>query len=119
MKIEIRRVSRVVDTYLLSIAGMSPNQMPDAMFRSLGALDENTLFAPGVEDCRKAYQNNWSHWVFNGKPWVPFFGSPHDVHPSNCFRAYNADAEIRANKIPAGTYTRSSNEWRLMQGTLQ
>lgn len=106
-----------IAAYLLAIGGYSPKQLPDAFF-VLAALRETNAFSPSVEECKKAYLNNWNHWTFNSQPWVPFFGSPEVLHPALCFRIYNSDMEISGAKLPAGVYTRSSDEWRLMKSTI-
>ena len=106
-----------IAAYLLSIAGMDPNQTIDKHFKIESF--SSTSLGPTIEECRKSFLNGWKHWVFNGKPWVPFWGIPEDLHPSNCFRAYNVDLEIRGQNLPQGRYTRSSDEWRLMQSSLK
>jgi Zn-dependent protease with chaperone function len=106
-----------IAAYLLSIAGMDPNQTIDLWFKFESV--SSTSLGPTIEECRKSFLNGWKHWVFNGKPWVPFWGIPEDLHPSKCFRAYNVDLEIRGQNLPRGRYTRSSDEWRLMQSSLK
>ncbi len=107
-----------IAAYLLSMADKNPKQLIDLFFRFAGVVDEDSAFAPSAEDCKKGFVNGWQHWVFRGKAWVPFLGSPNDTHPSQCFRAYNVDTEIFKQGIPLGRDTAPSEAWRLMQATL-
>jgi Zn-dependent protease with chaperone function len=107
-----------IAAYILAMAGKSPRQLADSFFRFAAVLDEDSVFSPPIEECRKGFLNNWTHWTFQGKSWVPFFGSPNELHPSHCFRVYNVDMEIAGQKLPSGNPTNSSQEWLLMKGAL-
>lgn len=80
---------------LLALAGFNPNDGIDMMFRM--AAESNVTgnaFSPSMNDCFKGFVNNWTHWTFSQKNFVPFFGDPRNVHPSKCFRIFNIHTEI-------------------------
>jgi hypothetical protein len=111
--------------HLLAIANRVPAAGPESHFALAGRFSDTQAddfaFSPNVSDCRKAYLNNWKDWLFKEKPWVPYFGSFEDSHPSECFRAYDTDMEARLfDSLFAGRKTSpNSPSWHIMQQQLR
>lgn len=113
-----------LSVYLLALAGRHPGAVAETFFVLQAETDdgqtEDDAFAPNLATCRKAYLNSWRDWRFNNKPWVPFFGKTNKIHPSHCFRVFNADQESQpllplfSGTLPAN----SSAQWREIQRQL-
>ncbi len=79
---------------LLALAGFNPAHAVDSLFRLYqDEADIISAFSPSLSDCRKGYLNNWKHWTFAKRDFVPYFGSLDDTHASACFRVFDADTE--------------------------
>jgi len=85
--------------------GLAPTSVIEAEFR-LGEFVHKLRTASGaqslptemnIERCKELYKNEWRDE--NGKYFIVPIGDYVDTHHSSCFRAFNADREIKAHKL--------------------
>jgi hypothetical protein len=114
-----------MSVHLLALVDRVPAAALESFFASAGKWEDvvadDFAYAPSLNDCRKAYLNNWKDWQFRNKPWVPYFGRFDSPHPSFCFRIYDVDTESRLfDSIFAGrTPLRNSSSWLNVQQQLR